>query len=591
MSPRRVRLYAVLLAALHLLLAGSYSVFNPAGEAPDEADHWAFVVYLAQEGQLPVGPRVTQSKHPPLYHGTAALVALPAGPRFDFLRANPDVHIEPTAYGSPNFFVHTRLEAWPWRESVLAFHLARFWSVLLSTATVLAIYGLAATVWPGQPLLALAATAMAACLPEFNFIGGSVNNDNAAALFGTLALWGGLALFRSGGRWGWRSGWWTPLALGLGLLAKVSTSGLWPAVALAVVAGAAVGPSPTSTSGLARVATLWKAWRRWLGSLVAVFVPAVALASPWFIRNWRLYGDPLGMALVRQTVDERATPWGWSDTGWLLKGWFVSFWGKFGGAGHMPMAGWIYGLLAFLTLVSLLGLARRLWRGGPDQERIVLGLLLVAAGGVALGIWRYSLVALGTDQGRLLFPALGALAVLWVAGLDAWLPDRGRGVLAWALVVGLSLLSVYGLVGVIRTGMAPPAPVPPASVPAAGQPIRFGELSLVHWELTDPIRLYWRSEEPPTQDWRTVVRVVAEDGSLVWEWRRSPGYGRWSTDWWPEGVVIQDVYQISWPTWAGPGRYRVEVGLQPFGGDFAVPSRAGEELDREPVLLGWLERP
>ncbi|OUC08780.1 hypothetical protein RY27_06935, partial [Litorilinea aerophila] len=94
-----------------------------------------------------------------------------------------------------------------------------------------------------------------------------------------------------------------------------------------------------------------------------------------------------------------------------------------------------------------------------------------------------------------------------------------------------------------------------------------------------------------TQDWRTVVRVVAEDGSLVWEWRRSPGYGRWSTDWWPEGVVIQDVYQISWPTWAGPGRYRVEVGLQPFGGDFAVPSRAGEELAREPVLLGWLERP
>ena len=70
-----------------------------------------------------------------------------------------------------------------------------------------------------------------------------------------------------------------------------------------------------------------------------VFVPALLIAAPWLLRNWQLYGDPLGMALVRQTVDLRTAPWSWADTTWLLRGWFVSFWGRFGGAGQIPLPG------------------------------------------------------------------------------------------------------------------------------------------------------------------------------------------------------------------------------------------------------------
>ena len=73
MTIRRANLLAVLLATAHLLLALSYSLWNPAGEAPDEADHWAFVVYLANERQLPEGAWMTQSKHPPLAHIGAAM--------------------------------------------------------------------------------------------------------------------------------------------------------------------------------------------------------------------------------------------------------------------------------------------------------------------------------------------------------------------------------------------------------------------------------------------------------------------------------------------------------------------------------------
>ncbi len=84
---------------------------------------------------------------------------------------------------------------------------------------------------------------------------------------------------------------------------------------------------------------------------------------------------------------------------------------------------------------------------------------------------------------------------------------------------------------------------------------------------------------------------MAEDGSLVWEWRRSPGYGRFSTDRWPAGAILRDVYTIGWPNWAGPGRYRVEVGLGPYGEALVLPPKSHTETTagHPYVFLGWLD--
>ncbi|MEJ5198313.1 MAG: hypothetical protein WHX53_05275, partial [Anaerolineae bacterium] len=116
------RWLAFLLLA-RLLLGLAYSIAIPAGEAPDEADHLAYAAYIAQERRLPAGAEMTQAKHPPLYHVLAAAVGGPAGLDTGFLRANPDVGFTPDA--SPNFFVHTTLEDWPWRDGPLAMRLAR----------------------------------------------------------------------------------------------------------------------------------------------------------------------------------------------------------------------------------------------------------------------------------------------------------------------------------------------------------------------------------------------------------------------------------------------------------------------------------
>ena len=61
----------LLLLAGHLALAALFSLSVPLGEAPDEADHYAYVVYIGTHGGLPVGPAVTQGKHPPLTTGWA----------------------------------------------------------------------------------------------------------------------------------------------------------------------------------------------------------------------------------------------------------------------------------------------------------------------------------------------------------------------------------------------------------------------------------------------------------------------------------------------------------------------------------------
>ena len=589
----RYRTLLVLLVLAHALLAGAYSVWNPLAEAPDEADHWAYVRYLSTERQLPAGPRVTQSKHPPLYHAMAAVVATVGDPGdYQFLRANPDVSLNPAPHWSPNFFIHTTLESWPWQAGPLAFHMARLWSALLSSATVLAAYFLVRAGFPDWPGMALVTAGVLAFIPEFAFIGGSVNNDNGAALLGTLVLLGVMSLYWRGGIW--QRAWWTPIAMGLGLLVKVSTVALWPVVMLAVIMGAvrAMDEDDASTRSWALKAA--GRWRRWTVSCLIVLAIAIAIASPWLIRNRRTYGDPLGYSIARQTIDLRMGPWTLADTVWLLQGWFESFWGKFGGAGHIPMPSWVYWTLAAICLVSATGLVRAWYRFTPTYRPVIF-LLLLSVLTVALGIWRYSLIALGTDQGRLLYPSIGAIVTLLVLGLAAWTPARWQPFVATAGIAALAALSVYGLAGVIRPAFAPPPSLILTEAPNTSEagPVQFGMLTLADWQMSSSPVLHWYASEHPDADWRTTLRVVSEDGSLVWEWRRSPGHGRWSTDHWPAGTLLKDEYSVAWPEWTEPGRYRVEVSAHPFGSEPSVPTIDGNPAapqDHPYFFLGWLER-
>lgn len=585
-SPRRA--FLVILAA-YLALALAWSVIVPLAEAPDEADHYAYIVYLGQNHSLPQGTTVTQSKHPPLYHAAAAALTAWTGQDFSFLRANPDAL--PLGPGQPpNLFVHTALEDFPWRDGALAMHLARLFSIALGAVTVWAAWRLGMEVFPQRPAVGLIAAAFMACLPGFLFISASVNNDNAAALFGALAVLVCAATLRRG--LAWQRSLALGICLGLGLLSKVGTLALWPLALLAV--GGAWWMEADRRAALARA----------VGHGVLIGGLALLLASPWLLRNWQLYGDPLAWDLVRATIDQRLEPLRLADLGWLLRGFHRTFWGRFGGAGQVELPRWAQWTAALFSAALAVGAIRfvaqlaRTRRGLPAADRtpllwLHLALLAAAPALMLLSIVRYSAIALGTDQARLMFPALSALSVwvgIGVLGLagGARKKDRDRAVTA-TFAGGMAVFALATLLVVVRPAFAPPAPLQPAGSMAQEALARFAGLELVGVQLPDTptpvgepvrVRLLWRAGAPMPDDLRPALRLVHQDGWLAAEWSRSPAQGRHSTDHWQEGEVYADDYRLL-PDPGPPGVYTVEVGVRPLGGDWipvAGPNGGGPFL-------------
>ena len=119
-----------------VLLAGLYSVVVPPFETPDEIWHYAFIQHLAAGRGLPVSEPNTQAlwrqqgvQAPGYYLAAAALTAVIDQDDFPAIygRANPHAAIgQPGATANRNYLIHHADEGWPWRGSILALHLARF---------------------------------------------------------------------------------------------------------------------------------------------------------------------------------------------------------------------------------------------------------------------------------------------------------------------------------------------------------------------------------------------------------------------------------------------------------------------------------
>ncbi len=563
----------LLLLAAHLALATLFSLSVPLGEAPDEADHYAYVVYIGAHGSLPVGPTVTQGKHPPLYHGLGALLTAWTGLDFNFLRANPDTQHGPGAI-YPNHFIHTRLEDFPWHGGALAMHILRLFSALLSTVTVWGVYALARTLAPARAGVALAAAGFAGFLPGFLFSSGAVSNDNLAAALGTLILLLALHIYRRG--WTSRRGLTLGVLLGLGLMTKVSVLALWPVAVLAVfLAQPRLGPGrPTAPRP-------WS-WQARIGATALSLAPAGLLAAPWLLRNWILYHDLLGWPLVRATVDVRHGPVDFSVLVWLANGLFKTFWGKFGAAGQIEYPAWLYTALLVLSLAALGGclLKTSALRRGP----VLLLMLSVALS--LLTLVKYTGLALGTDQARLLWPVIGPLAIGFAAGLQElarrlW-PTRRP---LWALIPAATLLlALTAALGLVRPTYGRP---PLAAARPDATPIYFGEeLALLDAQVDATrhapgqpvtVTLTWQAVQRPTQDWRVTVALRhPDDGALLADHTNAPTHGRWPTDRWRTSDIFQEVITLNPPAeGVRPSRYDVTVQVRAFGaGDAALAAGA-----------------
>jgi hypothetical protein len=634
--PRR-RLFGLLLA--FGLLAAIYSLTTPLFEAPDEPWHYAYVRWLAEGNGLPRfddGASGAQQEvaQPPLYYAVAALVNgfVADDDLSELFWHNPQFGYQAggTVNDNKNMLVHTTRESFPWRDSVLAVRLGRAVSLVFGLLMLVATYGLAHEALPGRPLLVAVVVAIVAFTPQFLFMSGVVSNDVAAAAVCTAALWALARIIRQGP---------TPrraaaagLALGLAMLSKTSALLLLPMALLALwVAGG-------------QVLTRDGAGRRfpWREAFLTLGIGAL-VGSWWYVRNWVLFDDPLGLSVHVNTPWGRTEPARLSALASELPRVFRSFWGAFGW-GHVELPGFLYGLLIFLVGLALVGWLRHLARTGDwfwarprpghaagpnprERSRLIsatAAILLLAAGWclivlMALLRWMQQVEA---PHGRLLFPALGAWALLVAVGWSGLLPScyalarpprrkdapavaarrhaLGRTELALLIpVIGLFLLAILVPFTVIRPAFAQPRLMPPEEAVSGviSQTLVYGDRArLLGYQVAPEsvtagervrVTLCWEALRPMNEDYTLFIHLLGSENLRVGERSTYPGQGRFPTSLWQVGRAFCDSYWVGVAPWApAPELYALEVGLYDAETGKRLPASFESGQPAEPPAVG-----
>jgi 4-amino-4-deoxy-L-arabinose transferase-like glycosyltransferase len=457
-----LNLILIIIISGYLLIGVLYAVYTPAWQAPDEPAHYNYVRYLVEDGRFPV---LRDGDYPHAYLEQIKAARFP-----------PEMPIEPIRYEfwqPPLYYV---LATPIYRLFDGALVPLRLLSVVLGAGVVAMAYAIALAVRPGDTTLALAVAAFVAFVPMHLTMMASVNNDALAELLLAIVVLLLIRLTRE------------PrdnepasprlahlviigLLLGLGLVTKAT---VYVAIPLALIALLAIERRPVPFAQRA----------------LALFLSALALAIPWYVRNVAVYGWPDLLGTQNHdavVVGQLRTADYLSSVGWAtyLKDFatttFHSFWGQFGWMA-VPMDRRIYLALGLLSALMLVGFVLFVWRRedsktgrledweivsrergrqstiSPDLSEpqpsnrptfqpsspskatvilIALWLLLTSFVFVYYNVW------LVQFQGRYLFPILIPIALLGVLGLRkiltkrwGWIAAGLCGIAAIIIVVG-----------------------------------------------------------------------------------------------------------------------------------------------------------
>jgi hypothetical protein len=585
----RPKYYLVGLLVVFAALGAVYAVVTPLFEISDELWHYPMVKRLADGLGLPVqdpanvGPWRQEGSQPPLYYAVMALATSWIDTRdmgqVRWLNPHADNGII-TLDGNNNIAIHTARENWPWQGTVLAVRLIRLLSVLLGAGVVYFTYRLALEVAPGKPALALAAAAFAGFTPMFIFISASVNNDTLAVFFSTAALW----------------------LMAKWLRAADQSAGAPPAKELALMGAMLGGAALSKESALglfalagaalayvhfrARRNDLWQAIRQpsaFLTGCLVVFGIALAICGWWYWRNFQLYNDWLGWNAFVAVVGKRANPATLAQLWGERVGFMQAYWGLFGGV-SVPLPGWVYTTLNVLTAVGLAGAAlgavravarRKVTWTQLAQWSLLAGWVIVMI--VALIRWTSVTWA---SQGRLIFPAISAVSVIVVFGLDV----AGQGLRA--LVAPASTILLAGVTGfmallaavvpftTIAPAYAPPPELTPVqinAIPHRADADFGGEMKLLGYAVDSTsvlpgeavtLTLYWQSEAAMDRNWSIFLHLVDDQNVIVAQRDRYPGMGALATTLLHPGQTFADRYVLPLPAAAyAPASAALEVGL------------------------------
>ena len=431
-------------------------------------------------------------------------------------------------------YVHGPTEAFPYRGWVLRLHLARLFSILLQSLTILATYLVGREMFPSRPAIRLGSLAFVAFLPQFLFVAGSVSNDNLVIPLTALLTWLWVRGLRTGLsiRWAVAVG----LLTGLAVLTKMSGLSLVP-FCLAVTIG---------------IGWRQKAWKETALASAVILGVAALLASPVMLRNQMLYGEPTALRRMSEIWGQHDPPLSYAEAFREAPNVWTSFWARLG-YGQIPVPNAIYLILAGVALLAGVGLVVWLLRTRPrPAESLFWQVLLLSAIAATFTIlvFSYVRVSLTGSNGRFAFPALPAFATLLFLGLSAWLPARRHGALAVLAHAGMLMFAVVALVFYLRLAYTPPKMLAEQPAPQYPLNLRFGdEFELVGYGLDRPavfpgedvtITLYWKALAPTNKDYTVFVHLLGSDGTLWGARDTYRGLGRLPTSQWQaERILVE----------------------------------------------------
>jgi len=551
----------LIIVLLFSALGVAYSLAVPLFEAPDELWHFSFVRFLATQHKLPIQPTegkdmwLREAGQPPLYYLLAAPLAalwdtrdFPSFVRFNV--AHPAV-TPGSLSRSPNVFIHTHYEEFPYRGTVLTIHIVRLLTVIWGVGTVVGTCLLADRLLPRWPGLAPGAAAVVAFNPHFIYISSVVNNDACAACLSTFSLWLAVKIVQEH-RLNRGKLVLTGCVLGLTLLSKVS--------ALVMMV----------PMGMALLLRWWRDRNRraLLAQGVTLFVPAVLIGGWWYGRNWLLYGDPLAWRVWLLDIGvhhigpaELLTQFGHVAT---------SFWSPYDGLFPRPVF-WMLTALALLAILGWVRLMPAVIRLSGITPKHTEGLLIAGASFLLLfaSLVHYMRTT-PSAEGRLLFPGIAALASLLEFGWANVLPGRVMRGASLAITAGLLMLSITTPLW-IAARYAWPLLASPEAVPAREFFDRavFGPARLLGVSVEpEQVRagepasvvLYWEALSSPPADLRAVVRLWTPGGRLAGQRDTTPAGEVYPPDLWRAGDIVRDVYQVQVHA-DGPAVCRVAISV------------------------------
>jgi 4-amino-4-deoxy-L-arabinose transferase-like glycosyltransferase len=386
-----------------------YAAITPVLEKPDEGGHYGYLLYLREQRTLPPMTRSSgiwtrEFKQPPLYYGVTAVLTswLPNTPDVrQSLADNPYMweSVQGNRNDNRNRYLHPP-------DMTPLFLGARLVSMLFGLGCMIAAYFLARLLFDKNTGVPIATAILVGFQPQFVYITTAINNDTATAFWGALIVTlliyrlkrGNVRLFA-----GLMGG-----LLGLACLTKVSALVFFPLVGLGLLL---VHRGPR---------------RAFVRDGITVVIVAFVIAGWWYLRNLILYNDPLTLGAHNMVEPALSQTTSWKEFRHTLFSIEYTFWANQSRVFISPigldhaMIWW--GRISLVLLGLGIVFQRNRWRDNLPVGIVLLSwpvLYLI----LLIGYWTQKFP---WSIGRLLFPAIAPIALLFVVGWYWVSPLRWR---------------------------------------------------------------------------------------------------------------------------------------------------------------------